>query len=179
MKILWITNIPSPYRVDFFNELGEKCDLTVLFEKKKSNERDKSWQNYKFENFKGIFLKGKSYSTDKAICFNVIKYLKQKKYDYIVVSNISTMTGIIAIEYMKLFKINYCIETDGGFAKSGKGIKEKYKKHLLKNAEIYFSTSEENDKYYLKYGAEGDKIKSCSDFSDLMTLLKQIGVVKK
>ncbi len=26
---------------------------------------------------------------------------------------------------------------------------------------------------------EGDKIKSCSDFSDLMTLLKQIGVVKK
>lgn len=33
MKILWLTNIPSPYRVKFFNELGKKCELTVLFEK--------------------------------------------------------------------------------------------------------------------------------------------------
>lgn len=35
MKILWLTNIPSPYRVKFFNELGTKCDLTVVFEKRR------------------------------------------------------------------------------------------------------------------------------------------------
>ena len=31
MKLLFLTNIPSPYRVDFFSELGKSCDLTVLF----------------------------------------------------------------------------------------------------------------------------------------------------
>lgn len=37
-KVLIITNIPSPYRVEFFNQLGKKCDLTVLFEKRQSDE---------------------------------------------------------------------------------------------------------------------------------------------
>jgi len=56
MKILWLTNVPSPYRVDFFNELGKKCELTVLFEKRTSDERDRSWENYEFLNFTGVFL---------------------------------------------------------------------------------------------------------------------------
>ena len=46
MKILWLTNIPSPYRVKFFNELGTKCDLTVVFEKRSSSERDESWKKF-------------------------------------------------------------------------------------------------------------------------------------
>ena len=33
-KLLFLTNIPSPYRVSFFNELGKKCSLTVTFEGK-------------------------------------------------------------------------------------------------------------------------------------------------
>lgn len=38
--VMSLTNIPSPYRVKFFNELGTKCDLTVVFEKRSSSERD-------------------------------------------------------------------------------------------------------------------------------------------
>ena len=34
MKVLFLVNIPAPYRVDFFNELGKYCKLTVLFEEK-------------------------------------------------------------------------------------------------------------------------------------------------
>ena len=76
MKVLFITNVPSPYRVDFFNELGKFCDLTVTFEKRTSDERDKSWLQYKFENFKGIFLKGISLNTDTAFCFGLKKIIK-------------------------------------------------------------------------------------------------------
>ena len=32
MRVLFLTNIPSPYRVDFFGELGKLVDLTVLYE---------------------------------------------------------------------------------------------------------------------------------------------------
>ena len=38
MKVCYLTNIPSPYRVDYFNELGKYCELTVFFEKRRSNE---------------------------------------------------------------------------------------------------------------------------------------------
>ena len=43
MKILFYTNIPSPYRVAFFNELGKHCELTVVFETANSTERDDAW----------------------------------------------------------------------------------------------------------------------------------------
>ena len=58
LKVLFITNVPSPYRVEFFNELGKYLNLTVIFEKSTSDERDSSWNNYAFENFEGIVLKG-------------------------------------------------------------------------------------------------------------------------
>ena len=158
MKVLFITNVPSPYRVDFFNELGQLCDLTVTFEKNTSTERDKSWVNYSFDNFTGIFLKGISINTDTAFSFKIIKYIKNLSFDRIICTNYSSPTSMIAIWYMRRHKISYWLESDGGFAKSGKGIKEKIKKHFITGATGYFSTSKENDKYYIAYGADPDKI---------------------
>lgn len=158
MKILWLTNVPSPYRVDFFNELGKSCDLMVLFEKKTSDERDKSWQIYQFLNFTGVFLNGKSVNTDTAFCPDVVKYIKKIKFDHIVVTNISSPTGMLAIQYMKIHRIPYWIEGDGGFAKSGNGVKEQIKHHFISGAKGYFSTSKVHDEYYLTYGAKPDRI---------------------
>lgn len=158
MKVLFLTNVPSPYRVDFFNELGKHCELTVLFEKQTSDERDDSWKNYTFENFKGIFLKGKSYKTDGAICFGVLKYLKRGAFDHIVCTNFSSPTGMMAIEYMRLKKIEYYLESDGGFPKNSKGFKEALKKHFIKGAKGYFSTGATHDSYYLAYGAKKERI---------------------
>ena len=70
----------------------------------------------------------------------------------------SSITGMVAIFWMRLRKINYCIEGDGAFAGSGKGLKEWIKKRLIGPAQICFSTSELHDEYYLKYGASDDKI---------------------
>ena len=158
MKILYLTNVPSPYRVDFFNELGKHCDLTVLFEKSTSNERNDSWKKYSFKNFKGYILKGKSIKTDSALTFGMLKFLRDKSYDRIICTNFSTISGIIAIEYMRLLGRDYYLESDGGFAKNGSGIKEKFKKHIISGAKGYFSTAEEHDKYYIQYGAPKEKI---------------------
>lgn len=158
MKILWITNIPSPYRVQFFKTLGLKCDLTVLFEKSSSSERNDSWTNYVFENFTGILLRGFEVSADRAFSPSVIKYLRRNKYDHIIVSNIASPTGILAIEYMRMCGIPYLIEGDGGIPKDGVGIKEKLKKHIIKGAKGYFSTGAKHDSYYLKYGANNKNI---------------------
>lgn len=157
-KILYITTIPSPYRVAYFNELGKKCDLTVLFEKAGSDERDAVWRQYKFDNFKGIILPGKKLSVNTAFCPTILKYLKIT-WDEIVCCDISTLTGMLAIQYMKLKKIKYWIEGDGAFAKSGKGFKEQVKKHFISGAYGYFSTSKLHDEYYVTYGADMNKIR--------------------
>ena len=157
MKILFITTIPSPYRVSFFNELGKVSDLTVLFEKSVSDERDDSWSKYRFNNFKGIVLKGKAVSVNTAFCPSILKYLN-KKWDRIIVCNISTPTGMLAIQYMKMHHIPYWIEGDGGFAKSGKGLREYIKKHFISGATGYFSTSDAHDSYYKTYGANSKRI---------------------
>lgn len=157
MKILFITTIPSPYRVSFFNELGKVSDLTVLFEKSVSDERDDSWSKYRFNNFKGIVLKGKAVSVNTAFCPSIVKYIN-KNWDRIIVCNVSTPTGMLAIQYMKILHISYWIEGDGGFAKSGKGLKENIKKHFISGATGYFSTSAAHDLYYKTYGANSKRI---------------------
>lgn len=163
MKILFLTNIPSPYMVDFLNELGKYSDLTVIFERAASNVRDKSWKDFRFNNFKGIILKGKNIRVseeldDQAICPQVIRYIKKHSYDRIIVANPCTPTGIIAILYMKLRKISYAIQSEGGFPKNGKGIKERFKKIIMRNAKLYLSTAELGDQYFIQYGALPDRI---------------------
>lgn len=157
MKVLFMTNIPSPYRVDFFNELGKFCDLTVTFTKKSFKHRDKSWQNFNFKNFKGIFLKGFQIK-NKGVCFGLKKIIKKGRFDKIICADFTSPTGILIINYLKRNKIPYFLESDGGYAKSGKGFIEKLKKKTISGATGYFSTSKENDNYYLTYGATEDNL---------------------
>ena len=156
MRILFLTYIPAPYRVALFNELGKNCDLTVVFEKESASHRDKSWKKYSFDFFKGIVLSG---TKDKIMPnFQIVDYLKSSQYDFIIVHNPSTPTGMLAIQYMKNHRIKYWIESDGGFAKNGKGIKEAIKRHFLGGADGYFSTCDSCDTYLIQYGADNNRI---------------------
>ena len=158
MKILFYTNVPSPYRVDFFNELGKYCELTVLFETDCSTERDATWKEFQFQNFHGVILKGIRSGVDSAFCPEIIKYLKKNVYDHIVVTQVASYTAILAAAYMNIRKIPYCYEGDGGFVSSVSGIKAWLKRMVISGARFCFSTSKEFDKYCVAYGAKKDRI---------------------
>lgn len=184
-KILLLTNIPSPYMVDFLNELGKYSELTAVFERGASSVRDKSWNNWKAENFKAIVLKGinigKTHAdmtmtisqkrdgsgekinigtsqADMALSPQVIKYIN-KSYDRIIVGNPCTPTGILACYYMNLRHISYGFQSEGAFPGTGKGIKEFIKKSVFSKGKFFFSTAELEDKYYMMYGAKKEAIK--------------------
>lgn len=159
MKILYLSNIPSPYRVAYFNELGKQCELTVLFETDSSKERDESWKSYRFENFKGIIMPGKRMGIDTAFCPSVIKYLRKNQYDYIVVTVLASLTGLLASLWMRAFHIPYCYEGDGGIAKSTKGLRAAIKKIIIAPASLCFSTSRQFDDYCMTYGAQKYRIR--------------------
>lgn len=88
MKVLFTTNIPAPYRIDFFNELSKYCDLTVLFERNNADDRNKEWLNSKDIKFRCKYLKGIKRGKDSAFCPQITKIVKKEKFDIIVVGRI-------------------------------------------------------------------------------------------
>lgn len=153
MKVLFLTNIPSPYRVDFFNELGKLCDLTVLYELGHASDRDEAWKANNANTFKEILLSGKKVGADSAICFSVIRYLKDKSYDIIVIGGYSTPTGMLAIEYLKRRNIEFILNCDGGIIKQDNKIKYSIKKYFIRSAKAWLSTGKNTNDYMIHYGA--------------------------
>ena len=56
-KVLFISNIPAPYRIDFFNELGKEVELTVLFEARTTPFTVFNYNLDDIQNFRAIFLR--------------------------------------------------------------------------------------------------------------------------
>lgn len=158
MEILYLTNIPSPYVVDFLNELGKKADVVAVFERLTSSERDKSWGTFKAEHFTYRVLRGIHYDVDKSICPSVICILKKNQNRKIILSNPATLTGIIAIAWLKQNHVPYALQVEGGVPKNGQGIKERIKKYCFSGASHYFSSGKKTDEYLTFYGAEPEKI---------------------
>lgn len=157
-KVLFITNLPSPYRVAFFNELAKYVDLTVVYDRESSSERDIRWTAEASSDYRQVFLNGIRVGVDKGFSLKILSFLSKKKYDYIINAEAVSPSGVLAIGYCKLRHIPYFIEIDGGFHKDGKGFREHIKKFLYTGAIGYFSTSREADEYLRFYGADSARI---------------------
>lgn len=167
MKVLITTNIPSPYFVDYANELAKYVDLTVVFELKCAFDRDKKWQNDRTNfQFKYVFLGAKKINSESGLSFKIFKYLNNNLFDRIIIANPLTCTGILAILYLKKRKIPYIIQSEGGFKGSGKGFKERLKKYLLKSADYYLTGMGGTNDYFMAYGGTLNRLKKYN-FSSL------------
>lgn len=157
MKVLFITNIPAPYRIDFYNELGKSVDLTVIFESKSAEGIRFNWNINEIKNFKAIFL-SEGNINEKKVDWKILKYIKKNEYDHIVATSYSYFTEMIALIFMKIKNIPYYLETDGGLIREENKIKRLYKRFLISGAKGYFSPSEASDEYLIFYGADKNKI---------------------
>jgi len=159
MKILFITNLPSPYRVDFFNELGKHCDLTVIYERHSASDRDKKWVNYNNGEYKEIYLKNIKIGSDKSFGIDLIRYLKKKYFDKVIFCGFSSPAIMIGILYCRLYHIKYYIESDGGLFKQENYIKKRIKRFFLDNCEGVLTTCNEDIKSFHFLGVDLHKIK--------------------
>ncbi|MBR4419457.1 MAG: glycosyltransferase family 4 protein [Clostridia bacterium] len=158
MKVVMHTNLPSPYRVDFFNSLSEYCDLTVIFERHTATNRNSKWYGNKEKKFNEKFLKGILYGEDNVFTLGLYPKLASKKYDVRVISGYSSLTSMITIFFLKLFKKKYVLQVDGAIGHKSSKIREKLKAFLIKGASLYLSTSAVTDDYLISYGADVKKI---------------------
>lgn len=135
-KILYLTNIEVPYRVAFFNELAKKCDLTVLYERRSSQNRDYKWSSSVERNYKAEYLDGGfNIGREERFSLRIIRML-QRSWDTVVVGCYNSMVQIFSIAIMRLYGIPYVINFDGE-PFIGSGIKARIKSQILNGACAY------------------------------------------
>lgn len=158
-KVLFVSNIPSPYNVDYLNALGKRRPVTAVFERGHASNRDGSWKQLNVQDFSCHILKGISKGRDAALSPGVLRYIHRHRKDHIIIGNPATPTGILAILYCKLFCIPFILQSEGGMAGSGRGMKEKIKYFLMHDACMYLSGMSLKNEYFLTYGATPDRVK--------------------
>lgn len=191
-KILFITNIPAPYRIDFYNELGKYYDITVLFEAKRAPGITFNWKEDAIKNFKAIFLKDGDIE-EKKIDWSIFKYIKSLKYDSIVITNYAYATEMMALLSVKLRHIPYYYELDGAMVNYEESkIKRFIKKFFLSGAKGYISPSSVSDDYIKYYAGnesniyrypftslkESDILQNPVTYQEKATLKKQLKIVE-
>jgi len=151
LSVLYLTVIPSPYKVSFFNELGKLCKLTVLFDISHSSNREADWHDYNFTEFEGLFLDENKNE--------LLRHLKKYDYDLIIVANYSTRIGILSMLYLNIIKTPFVISVDGGLIDyEENGFKRCLKTKLISSASAWLSTGKVTNQYLTYYGANEDEI---------------------
>ncbi len=160
MKVLYLTNVPAPYRVVFFEQLGELCDLTVVYDvsEEELRDRDAKWFAKEYKQHTAIFIKQISLGRVK-IGLDILKIIRTGNFDRIVIGIYSTPTAMLAIEYMRLHNIPYILSSDGGFIKNESKIAKAVKYHFVHGARWYLSTGKNTDEYLEYYGANPKRIR--------------------
>lgn len=146
-KVLYISNIEVPYRVHFFNELAKGCYLTVLYESRGFQKRDRDWATSEEKHFRVCYV-GK----------DLLPVLRQH-WDAVILGCYHTPLQILAGLIMRAGNIPYFINLDGEPFLAGNSLKARCKRFLLSGGAAYLTAGEKAAES-LKKAAGGRKITS-------------------
>jgi Glycosyltransferase len=157
-KIIFINNIPSPYRNIFYNELGKIADVYVLYERRTAADRDKNWNEVYEKNYKAIFIKSIKIGNESSFGISPIQYIKTIKPDFLVISGYSSPTVLFTIYFCRLFKIKYIISMDGAILKKESNIKKYVKTIIISKAIAGLCTGKLSREYLTHYGLTDNNV---------------------
>lgn len=141
-RVLYITNIEVPYRVRFFNLLARHCDLTVLYERKRSAHRDPLWTAAEPCHYRRKYLRGIPVREESSLSLGILREISAG-YDKIIVGCYNSPSQMAAILWMRLMGIPYLLNVDGEVFLDGSGIKSRLKGFFLRGASGYLAAGEQ------------------------------------
>lgn len=140
-KVLYITNIPVPYRLRFFSELAQYCDLTVLFERRRGENRDAVWAGSEKLRFRAKYLDGISLGAENGFSMGILKELFAG-YDAIVFGCCNSPVQLMAMLVLRLARRPCLLNLDGEPFLGGTGGKARLKRFFLSGANGYLAAGE-------------------------------------
>ena len=167
-KVCWISNAPAPYKVAMMNQFGRKVDLLCLFETVAETDREKTWYNYEFSSFKGIYLNpGDAKETVRKAA---------SECDCLINSDYSKPICMYAVRQFHKHHKKTFLQADGGLA-IPRGPIDKIISLVMKQNDWFLSSGAEVDKYFKYYGIPQERILhyrlACMDNSELLNAKKK------
>ncbi|MCR5348568.1 MAG: glycosyltransferase family 4 protein [Bacilli bacterium] len=160
MRIFWLFNHPAPYKVDFFNCLGENNELTVYFERLSEGGRNATFYGHAPKTFHAIYGHPLKLGSFNNLSWKPLSYIKKKEFDVIVLNGWRTFTERIAISYCKRHHIPYVFAINGGIIrKKENNISSLIKSSYISGADLYLSPDECSSEYLTYYGADKARIR--------------------
>ncbi len=152
-KVLYFTDMPSPYKVKFLNLFAKECDLTVYFERENHSDRNEEWiigNKLDFQ-YKKIFTLLKSIKL-------IFGDISKQNPDIVFNTYYSTIRGILITLACKLFKSKMVIIADGGIPIKRSKVVEKLISIIMNQACYVMSSGEQTNKYFEYYDVNKNKI---------------------
>lgn len=159
-RVLFITNYASPYRVCFYDELAKYMDVTVLFSDRIEDKKHRSadWFISGDGRFHAVQLTRRVGSVGgRDLCLDVTAWLKQK-WDAIVVCGYAYPTTVLAMAWMRLHRIPFYMEVDGGLIRESSGWRYRLKRSLVSQANAWISSGSCTTRYLVHYGAREEAV---------------------
>lgn len=165
-RMIIITNIPSPYRVDFFYYLQQhekEYEIHIIYASR--NEDNRSWEIDKYKMQNSHFLDSwtvkipRRYDTKYIhISRGVARLLKKLSPDVVVGSEYNP-TILQAVHYCAKHGVPYVSWTDGTLhsERGIRGFQKKLRKHVIAHAAAYIGSSTKSREAQLAYGANPDR----------------------
>lgn len=135
-KVLYITNIPVPYRVKFLNALAKKASLTVLFERPRGGNRDEAWSESEDMHFRAKYLRGLPLGKENGFSFGIFRELFCG-YDAVIFGCCNSPVQLLAMLVLRLLGKPYILNLDGDIFLRRNGIKAQLKRFFLSRAACY------------------------------------------
>ncbi len=159
MKILFVFNHPAPYKINLINELAKEHEIDVIFERDKNKNRNPLFYHNSLKTTQ-IKISGIRFGDENHFSFSLKNYIKKhyKKYNLIIMNGYSTISEIIAINFMIKHHIQYSLYVNGGIIKNDNKRKFNLKSKLISHANHYFSPCKQVNDYLIHYGADANKI---------------------
>lgn len=167
-KVVIITNIPAPYRVDLFNYLIDNYDDEYKFKViySATTEDNRGWDENSSEIKNSVFLKSKSLSIKEKLDkkyvhlpIDIIEVLNRENPDVVIGSEYNP-TCVIAFLWSKLKNKKFISWSDGTLnsERNINFIQKMLRKVICSKANAFIASSSKTKEAQIFYGAKKSKI---------------------